>query len=99
MRGGDDGRYVLPASYFGKGTVGYYEEGSPELASGGNQYAVSQGTVWENGKYAGPNLYPMTGGNCGCKRKSKTHKRKLEKKNAKKSKKQQTGGFWSQLLG
>ena len=79
MRGGDDGRYVLPPAYFGKGTNGYYADGSSELKSGGNQHAVSQGTIWGNGKFAGPNLYPMLGGNCACnarksKRKSKSKK-------------------------
>ena len=77
MRGGDDGRYVLPPAYFGKGTNGYYANGSPELQSKGNQHAVSQGTISGNGLFAGPNLYPMLGGNCACNsRKSKSKSKK-----------------------
>ena len=94
MRGGDAGRYVLPPSYFGNKPDGYYAEGSPELLSGGKQHAVSQGTVWENGEYAGPNLYPsmkMAGGggcsSCGIKRKfKKSKKSKSKKSKSKKSK-------------
>ena len=87
MRGGDAGRYVLPPSYFGNKPDGYYTEGSPELLSGGKQHAVSQGMVWENGEYAGPNLYPsmkMAGGggcsSCGIKRKFKKSKQSKSKK-------------------
>lgn len=62
MRGGDVGRYVLPPSYFGNGTQGY--SASPSSA---NQKAVSQGIIHENGKWAGPNLYPsQVGAGCGC---------------------------------
>jgi len=79
---GGDGRFALPPSYYGKGNSGYYE--SSNLPSNGNQKAVSQGTIWEGGKYAGPNLYPMLGGDCGCKkRKSKRSK----------SNKSHVGGF------
>lgn len=90
MRGGDAGRYVLPPSYFGNKPDGYYAEGSPELLSGGKQHAVSQGTVWENGEYAGPNLYPsmkMAGGGCGCGVKNKFKKSKKSKSKKSKSKK------------
>jgi len=87
MRGGDAGRYVLPPSYFGNKPDGYYAEGSPELLTGGKQHAVSQGMVWENGEYAGPNLYPsmnMAGGggcsSCGIKRKFKKSKKSKSKK-------------------
>ena len=67
MKGGNDGRYVLPSSYFGGNTNGYYADGSPELSNSTDQRAVSQGVIWNNGQYAGPNLYPsMTGGGCGC---------------------------------
>ena len=66
MKGGDDGRFAMPPSYFGNGTSGYYAAGSPELFQDNKQFSVSQGTVWEGGQYAGPNLYPMQGGNCGC---------------------------------
>jgi len=89
MRGGDAGRYVLPPSYFGNKPDGYYAEGSPELLSGGKQHAVSQGMVWENGEYAGPNLYPsmkMAGGgcsSCGVKRKFKKSKQSKKSKSKK----------------
>lgn len=83
MRGGDDGRYVMPPSYYGNGTAGYYAPGSPELASSANQVSVSQGTVWQGGQYAGPNLYPMQGGfGCGC-----SSKRNKKFKNKSKSRK------------
>ena len=90
MRGGDDGRYVLPPAYFGEVPNGYYEAGSPELVGAGNQVSVSQGTVWEGGKYAGPNLYPMQGGGCGCSgkrnQKSKSNNYKSKSKHKSKSK-------------
>jgi len=90
MSGGDAGRYVLPPSYFGNKPDGYYAEGSPELLTGGKQHAVSQGMVWENGDYAGPNLYPsmkMSGGSgCGVKRKFKKSKQSKQSKQSKKSK-------------
>ena len=80
MHGGDDGRYVLPPSYFGSGKQGYYPDGSSELSNSGRQHAVSQGTIWKNGNYAGPNLYPaMAGGGCGCSGSRKT-KRKTKSK-------------------
>ena len=66
QKGGDTGRYVLPPAYFGKGIQGYYADGSSELNSCGKQNAVSQGVISANGKWAGPNLYPMMGGSCGC---------------------------------
>lgn len=66
QKGGDTGRYVLPPAYFGKGIQGYYADGSSELNSCGKQNAVSQGVISANGKWAGPNLYPMMGGACGC---------------------------------
>lgn len=78
MRGGDAGRYVMPPSYFGNGTAGYYAPGSPELAGSANQVSVSQGTVWKGGQYAGPNLYPMQGGDCGCSSK-RNYKKKTRK--------------------
>ncbi len=79
MKGGDAGRYVMPPSYYGSGNAGYFPEGSPELETSSNQHAVSQGMVWEGGKFAGPNLYPtMTGGGCGCGRKYKTHIKKKQ---------------------
>ena len=78
MKGGDAGRYVMPPSYYGSGNAGYFPEGSPELETSSKQHAVSQGMVWDNGKFAGPNLYPtMTGAGCGCSRKYKTHIKKL----------------------
>jgi hypothetical protein len=66
QKGGDPGRYNLPQAYFGKGIQGYYADGSSELNSCGKQHAVSQGIISANGKWAGPNLYPMMGGACGC---------------------------------
>jgi hypothetical protein len=86
MRGGNNGRYVLPPSYFGSGSKGYYQEGSSELAN--NKHSVSQGTIWSNGEYAGPNLYPsMTGGGCGCNGSRKKKSKKSKKSNSRKSKK------------
>jgi hypothetical protein len=84
MRGGDDGRFVLPPSYFGGKPNGYYADGSPELSNATGQRAVSQGSIWETGQYAGPNLYPsMSGGDCGCNSKrnknSKSRKSKSRK--------------------
>lgn len=66
QKGGDVGRYVLPPAYFGNGTSGYYADGSSALNSCGKQNAVSRGVISANGKMAGPNLYPMMGGACGC---------------------------------
>lgn len=88
MKGGDDGRFAMPPAYYGKGLNGYHESGSSELNSSGKQKAVSQGTVWGNGQYAGPNLFPMKGGKCGCKRKtSKKNKSKTSKSKTTKTKK------------
>ena len=81
MKGGDDGRYVLPSSYFGGKSTGYFQDGSPELSTSSRQRAVSQGVTSANGKYAGPNLYPsMTGGGCGCSgKRTKVKSRKSNK--------------------
>jgi len=88
MRGGNNGRYVLPPSYFGSGKQGYYPDGSSELSNSGNQVAVSQGTIWKNGNYAGPNLYPaMAGGGCGCSGSPRKTKRKSKSKSKSKSSK------------
>jgi len=88
MRGGDDGRFVLPPSYFGSSPSGYFPEGSSELKLSPN--SVSQGVIWSNGQYAGPNLYPsMTGGGCGCngdrrqKSKSKSKSKSISKSKSK----------------
>lgn len=62
QRGGDPGRVALPPSYWGKGTNGYFEAGSPELKGCSSQNAVSRGVISKNGFWAGPNLYPMLGG-------------------------------------
>jgi hypothetical protein len=78
MRGGDAGRYVMPPSYFGDVPTGYHAPGAPELAGSANQVSVSQGTVWKGGQYAGPNLYPMQGGDCGCSSK-RNYKKKTRK--------------------
>jgi hypothetical protein len=86
MRGGDDGRYALPPSYFGGNQNGYVAKFS-ELPG-----AVSQGTVSSDGKHAGPNLYPsmgiVSGGGCGCGgKKSKSKQSKSQHKSSTKSKK------------
>lgn len=78
MRGGDAGRYVMPPSYFGDVPTGYHAPGAPELAGSANQVSVSQGTVWKGDQYAGPNLYPMQGGDCGCSSK-RNYKKKTRK--------------------
>ena len=106
MRGGDDGRYVMPGAYFGNGTKGYYGEGSNELSSSGNQKAVSRGSIWKTGDYTGPNLYPMGGGDYGCKKRKSKKLSKLSKPKSKllKSKKNKTaiksqnGGFLSSFF-
>ena len=87
MRGGDDGRYALPPSYFGGNQNGYVA--SPSDLPG----AVSQGTVTSNGKYAGPNLYPtglVNGGGCGCggKKSKSKNKSSTKSKKSRKSKSQ-----------
>ena len=86
MKGGDDGRYVLPMSYFDKGTSGYFATGSPELTPGANQYEVSHGTISKDGNSAGPDLYPMQGGRYKKHRshKHRSHKRKRNSKSNKK---------------
>lgn len=78
MRGGDAGRYVMPPNYFGDVPTGYHAPGAPELAGSANQVSVSQGMVWKGGQYAGPNLYPMQGGDCGCSSK-RNYKKKTRK--------------------
>ena len=112
MKGGDDGRYVLPGAYFGKGTDGYYEAGSSKLSKSGSQLAASRGTIWDSGNYTGPNLYPTGGGSCGCNKRKSKNARKSNKSrkssNSSKSKhanhkrklavKSQNGGFWSSFL-
>jgi len=85
MKGGNAGRYVLPAAYFSDRKEGYYPNGSPELSTTGKNHSVSQGVTWEGGKYAGPNLYPsMTGGGCGFN--DKRNKNQNRKSTSKKSK-------------
>ena len=66
QRGGNNGRYVMPQSYFGNGSNGYFPSGSSALNSSSNQHAVSQGVLSSTGKFAGPNLYPMPGGERSC---------------------------------
>lgn len=69
MRGGDAGRFVLPAEYFGKNSGAYVED--PGSLAG--QIATSRGSVHPSGLWAGPNLKPaMSGGGCGCRRKSRS---------------------------
>lgn len=88
MRGGDDGRYVLPGAYFNKGDHrGYYPAGSSQLNARG-QHAVSQGTISKDGTMAGPNLFPsMAGGGCGCRKQKNSKSSKKTKKNSKKQNK------------
>ena len=95
MRGGSGGRYVLPPAYFGGTPRGYFPEGSSELKT--QAHSVSQGVMWANGDYAGPNFYPsMGGGGCGCngdrkyKNKSKGKKSKGKQSKGKKSKGKQS---------
>ena len=88
MKGGDGsgGRAAFPPSYYGNGLGGYFEAGSKELIDpSGKQLAVSQGTISSNGTMAGPNLFPMIGGDCGCKkqRKSKNSHKKSKNSNKK----------------
>jgi len=91
MKGGDGGRVALPPSYYGNGTEGYFPGGSSELNSVGKQLAVSQGTIWGNGTMAGPNLYPMKGGNSACKKQRKSkNKNKSSKSCQMKNKKKKT---------
>jgi len=96
QKGGDPGRYNLPPAYFGKGIQGYYADGSSELNSCGKQSAVSQGVISANGQWAGPNLYPMMGGACGCsggrKQKNKTMKGGNSMKKSLKVMQMQKGG-------
>ena len=84
MRGGDGsgGRVALPPAYFTNspsGLNGYFAPGSSELTSGG-QLAVSRGTISLDGTSAGPNLFPMKGGNCGCNKKQKNKKKSKSSK-------------------
>ena len=91
MKGGDDGRFSLPPSYFGNGLAGYFSPGSSELQSVGKQNAVSRGTISADGKSTGGNFYPMKGGKCGC-NKNRKYKSitKNSKRNLKKSKSNKT---------
>ena len=93
MKGGNAGRYVLPPAYFGNSTRGYYPNGASELSITGKQHSVSQGVLSNNGKYAGPNLYPaMTGAGCGCssKRNKNSNMGKSKSKSRSKSRKSKT---------
>ena len=64
--GGDDGRYSLPAEYFGGKSGAYFPDGSSNLNLTG-QLAVSRGVIHQDGRWAGPDLRPMmSGGGCGC---------------------------------
>ena len=83
LKGGDDGRFALPPSYFGKGTRGYFPSGSSEL-SNNKQHAVSRGTISSDGLMSGPNLFPMKGGNCGCKKQKKNNSNNKKSKKCKK---------------
>jgi hypothetical protein len=77
MEGGDPGRVALPPQYFGGNSNGYVESSS---AGCSKQRAVSQGIIHADNRFAGPNLYPMRGGDCGCNgRKLKTMKNRKQK--------------------
>ena len=82
MRGGDPGRVALPAAYFG-GNMDRFPSGSSELASCSKQVAVSQGVIHPDGRWAGPNLYPMMGGGCGCSGRKMRNASKRSKKTRK----------------
>ena len=82
MRGGDPGRVALPAAYFG-GNMDRFADGSSELASCSKQVAVSQGVIHPDGRWAGPNLYPMMGGGCGCSGRKMRNASKRSKKTRK----------------
>jgi len=90
MKGGDGsgGRVALPPAYYGNGLDGYYAPGSKELFDD-KQLAVSQGSIWSSGNMAGPNLFPMKGGDCGCRKqkKNKSKKNILSKRKNMKNKK------------
>lgn len=82
MRGGDDGRYNIAPSYFGRGTSGYVEN-----PSAGQKLAVSQGIIHADGKFAGPDLYPgQVGSGCGCNGRKLKNKKSKSFKSSKKSK-------------
>jgi hypothetical protein len=83
MKGGDVGRFGMPPAFYGNGTKGYFESGSSELNSNSKQHAVSQGTISADGLTAGPNLFPMKGGNCGCKKQKKSKNSKSFSKSRK----------------
>lgn len=82
MKGGDGsgGRVALPPAYYGNGLDGYYAPGSKELFDD-KQLAVSQGSIWSSGNMAGPNLFPMKGGDCGCRKQKQKQKKNKSKKN------------------
>ena len=86
MIGGDDRTTGMAQAYYTNNLSGYFAPGSNELNATGKQLAVSQGTVWPNGSMAGPNLYPMNGGNCGCNKQRKRKSMKSMKSNRSKNK-------------
>ena len=78
MKGGDDRSTGLPAAYHNgtpSGLSGYFSPGSSELNPSGKNFPVSQGTLWSNGSMAGPNLFPTSGGGCGCSGKKNKNKK------------------------
>ena len=58
-RGGSTG---MPPAYYGAGNAGYYASGSPKLSPASKQNPVSRGVLSSSGAMAGPNMYPMMGG-------------------------------------
>ena len=63
LKGGNNGRYAMPPSYYGNGNNGYHLSNSSALTPCSKQNAVSQGVLSASGALAGPNLFPMMGGN------------------------------------
>ena len=58
-RGGSTG---MPPAYYGACNAGYYASGSPKLSPASKQNPVSRGVLSSSGSMAGPNMYPMMGG-------------------------------------
>jgi len=91
MRGGDERTTGMAGAYFTNNLSGYYQSGSKALEPTGKQSAVSRGTISSDSKWAGPNLYPMKGGNCGCnkrlKRKTMKNSKRKNKSNSKSKRK------------
>ena len=55
LKGGNNGRYAMPPSYYGNGNNGYHLSNSSALTPCSKQNAVSQGVLSASGALAGPN--------------------------------------------